>query len=1063
MIDRLLLAGALAVVLTAGRADAAPTLPPGSLLRGPGFVLKPPALLGGPGDEGPLHDVYITPQRPGQNRVPYWQHDWRIFEFDTERGGGGVRLYFYDREKEAASYAAASLEASYVRLTDTFHYLPRSTIPFVLYASYPEFLATNLFFIEEGTLGVTDPRDLRMSVPFFGDVHYFTRVATHEMVHQVTIQKIRDAALGARVDPPLGQIPLWFIEGIAEWGTFDGMDPEGDFIIRDLITNPDPEKGYQLPDLFDDRAGGYIGVYKLGQARLTFLAETYGREKIVELLERVGLLGGAAAEARRERGEAVPPPRPKPEDEHRPPPDEKRTEEANSPPDDRGLPPDAHPAGTKARPRRIRTFEDYVSFVVDEPPQKLRERYREWLKRRYFRDWLHAQQRVSDFVQYQALAGEPDSISTSEDGHLLLYRTVERMTGSSALYLQDARDPSSRVVVARDQRPGVESLHPVDRRVTSLRANTLVFAARSKDNDHLYVQTLRRTERVHKGELKVRLELGPQREIDLGEVMEVYDPALSPDARAVAFAGVAPDGFRDLYVVPLEGPNAGKLQRVTNDVWSESDVAWDRDRLLYVSDHTESHKRNVFEFDLEKRVARRLTFHEDEDRDPVPALGGIVYRSLRSGKPDLWLLKDGVERRLTDTAAAMLTAVPTTDDALYAIAFYSGAHRLLRIPKTAYLHEQPEQAPGVGGSGYVAAVEMGRVEYPQLPIPGDTPRYDPRKSSNWRFEGTAGALVGPVAVGAAGVAITDLMRDHAVLINLAIYGSFKLTDASVFYLNQSRRPALGVGAFHTFEPRRDKTFAGVENFYFQRAFGVAGLVSYPFDRFRRLEGSLEVRGIERFAFTDYTGALDADWRRLNGGIEPEVVVSGQYGYDTTRLHAQAGPVAGSSLLGSVTAGYLPVRQFGYARFMADAQHRIALFGRTHLMLRASAGTSTSGRFAPQFFLYSVDNLEGYRFGDSRLLGDHYYATNVRLTVPVDWLVQVPLLSGIYVTGGFDFGAAFTEWRDLWAERSLSGVLGADLALGGLLFQLHWGRLIGIGSRNGPEPWVFNLNIKYLYY
>ena len=34
---------------------------------------------------------------------------------------------------------------------------------------------------------------------------------------------------------------------------------------------------------------------------------------------------------------------------------------------------------------------------------------------------------------------------------------------------------------------------------------------------------------------------------------------------------------------------------------------------------------------------------------------------------------------------------------------------------------------------------------------------------------------------------------------------------------------------------------------------------------------------------------------------------------------------------------------------------------------------------------------------------------MRLTVPVDWLVNVPIFSGIYFVGGADFGAAFDHW------------------------------------------------------
>jgi hypothetical protein len=303
-----------------------------------------------------------------------------------------------------------------------------------------------------------------------------------------------------------------------------------------------------------------------------------------------------------------------------------------------------------------------------------------------------------------------------------------------------------------------------------------------------------------------------------------------------------------------------------------------------------------------------------------------------------------------------------------------------------------------------------------------------------------------------------------VLINLAIYGSLKLTDAAVFYLNQKRRLELGVGVFHTFEPRRDKTFPGVENFFVERQFGVGGLLRYPLNRFQRVEASLEIRGVDRTYFTDYTGDLGSEWERLNGGVEPELVASALIGYDTMRLHAFAGPVGGSALVGQVSVGNLPSRQITYARLMGDAQQRFRIIGRSNLFFRLAAGSSMGGgRFAPQFFLYSVDNLEGFRFGDNRLLGQYYGVANARLNIPIDWLVQVPIFTGLFAIGGFDFGYVVDHFSDAWDNRVLDGVLGADIALGALVVQLHWGKLIDTGGQIGKAPWVFNLNFRYLYF
>lgn len=330
------------------------------------------------------------------------------------------------------------------------------------------------------------------------------------------------------------------------------------------------------------------------------------------------------------------------------------------------------------------------------------------------------------------------------------------------------------------------------------------------------------------------------------------------------------------------------------------------------------------------------------------------------------------------------------------------------------------------------------------------------------MELAGGGAVGSSSFGAAGLAITDLMRDHLFLVNLAIHGSLTLTEGSLFYFNQAQRPEWGIGTFHTFEPIRDRTFKNTENYYLLREFGVAGLVRYPWNRFSRVEASLQVQGIERFDFTDYNGDLHSEWQRLNAGVEPQLVASALIGLDTMRMHALAGPIDGLSLLLEGEFGYLPVRKFSYLRGDTDMQVRFRLIGRTHLFWRAALGGSTGGRFAPPFFLSNHGNMEGFHSGDSRLLGNWFYVTNLQFRLPLDALIQTPFLSGLYGLAGLDFGAAFDSFSDAWPRRSLAGVLGADFIFGGLVFELHFGRILDIGSQIGPEPWVVNMNLRYLF-
>ena len=43
-------------------------------------------------------------------------------------------------------------------------------------------------------MGVTSPRDLTLTLPYFGDHELFRDVSTHELAHQFTIQKLREHA-----------------------------------------------------------------------------------------------------------------------------------------------------------------------------------------------------------------------------------------------------------------------------------------------------------------------------------------------------------------------------------------------------------------------------------------------------------------------------------------------------------------------------------------------------------------------------------------------------------------------------------------------------------------------------------------------------------------------------------------------------------------------------------------------------------------------------------------------------------------------------------------------------
>src|SRR5256885_620662 len=146
-------------------------------------------------------EAYVVPQRPGKNQVRYFDFKWRDYDYLDDDGSAGIRFYFYDREYPVARIAAGLVRQSWAYLSDRFNYKPSFKVPYVLYNTYREFLETNVFDVQEGTLGVTSPQDLRMTLSYSGDRQLFTIVSTHEMTHQFQIQKVAERAASAGQQP----------------------------------------------------------------------------------------------------------------------------------------------------------------------------------------------------------------------------------------------------------------------------------------------------------------------------------------------------------------------------------------------------------------------------------------------------------------------------------------------------------------------------------------------------------------------------------------------------------------------------------------------------------------------------------------------------------------------------------------------------------------------------------------------------------------------------------------------------------------------------------------------
>ena len=217
----------------------------------------------------------------GRNKVQY-----RSFDFDVIRTEH-FDIYYYEQEREAVMDAARMAERSYARLSRILQHEFRERKPIILYASHTDFQQTNALsgLIDESTGGVTEALKSRVILPFTGSYADFDHVLTHELVHAFQFDVIFRRGVLNDAGPLGGRLPLWFMEGMAEYLSIGRIDPLTVSWLRDATLN-----GY-LRDIGEMSARDDYLSYRFGQSLWSYVGSKWGDEVVGILLQRTPRMG----------------------------------------------------------------------------------------------------------------------------------------------------------------------------------------------------------------------------------------------------------------------------------------------------------------------------------------------------------------------------------------------------------------------------------------------------------------------------------------------------------------------------------------------------------------------------------------------------------------------------------------------------------------------------------------------------------------------------------------------------------------------------------------------------
>src|SRR6185436_10791725 len=194
----------------------------------------------------------------GRNKVQYER-----FKFEVLRTPH-FDIHYYAAEKPAAEDAARMLERWNARYSALFNHPLSARKPIVLYADQPDFQQTNVISeqLDEGTGGVTESMLDRMVLPLTGSYAESDHVLGHELVHVFQYDIVQSkSSPGASLE----RLPLWLVEGMAEYLSLGGEDSHTAMWLRDAVLRND------LPTIKQLNDGRKYFPYRYGEALWAYI------------------------------------------------------------------------------------------------------------------------------------------------------------------------------------------------------------------------------------------------------------------------------------------------------------------------------------------------------------------------------------------------------------------------------------------------------------------------------------------------------------------------------------------------------------------------------------------------------------------------------------------------------------------------------------------------------------------------------------------------------------------------------------------------------------------------
>ena len=219
----------------------------------------------------------------GTNKPGYRKFEYKVYQTPH------FEIYHYFEDDSVLNYWALAAEEWYRRhsriLYDTFE----KRNPLILYKYHADFQQTTAISgqIGVGTGGVTEAFKNRVVMPLAHSTGQTDHVLGHEMVHAFQYDIIINDDTTSLNN--LRNLPLWMVEGMAEYMSIGSVDAHTAMWMRDALLQDD------FPSLKDLANMNKYFPYRYGQAFWAFVGKVWGDDRIRPLFNLTAKVGYEAA------------------------------------------------------------------------------------------------------------------------------------------------------------------------------------------------------------------------------------------------------------------------------------------------------------------------------------------------------------------------------------------------------------------------------------------------------------------------------------------------------------------------------------------------------------------------------------------------------------------------------------------------------------------------------------------------------------------------------------------------------------------------------------------------